>query len=180
MNDTRKAFDSTVCFTIFGSWDEAIANLETEADKHSPAHMLYRAIASYSLYGDEPDFDSLDPATRLAMKSLWKVVSGDIDVSISKRQKGFAPEKPSVAQEAIIKEYIKRPDASIREIAEVTGTSKSTVERTKRKYAAQIREGVKALKEKESPCPAPTWDNQETPHEEEPYIEEFDGSDLPF
>ena len=33
----KKAFDSTVCFTFYGSWVEAIADLETDVDKDSAA-----------------------------------------------------------------------------------------------------------------------------------------------
>lgn len=168
----KKPFDSSICFTFFGSWAETIEGLESDTDKKSPAYQLYKAISNYSLYGLEPDFNSLEPQIKLVMQSFWKTLSSDIDQSKARRKRGFAAEKPTESQDAVIRECIKRPNASIRDVAEVTGVSKSSVERIKKLFAKQIQEGIESLRKNEFSCPAPS--------EEEPYTEEFDGSDLPW
>lgn len=145
MNDNKKPFDSTVCFTFYGSWVRAIEQLETEAEENSLAYKLFKAIADYSLYGIEPNFDGLEPLRRIPLKAVWETISTEIDNSVARRKRGFANEKPTELQEAIIAECIKSPHDSCRAIGDAVGASKSEVDRVKKKYAKRIREGVEGL-----------------------------------
>ena len=36
--DTQAAFDPTICFTVYGSWIEAIEEVETASDRDSLAY----------------------------------------------------------------------------------------------------------------------------------------------
>lgn len=62
----KKAFDATVCFSFFGTWLEAIEAYETEADTSSNAYKLFKAIAYYSMYGVEPEFENS------GLDAMWK------------------------------------------------------------------------------------------------------------
>ena len=45
--DQRKPFDSTVCFTFFGDWMQAIESVEREEDRGSVAYQLFKAVACF-------------------------------------------------------------------------------------------------------------------------------------
>lgn len=149
-HEVKKPFDSTICFTFFGTWAEAIIAIESEADRKSDAYMLFKAIAEYNLYGVLPNFDRMTPS----MKALWIVVEREADASISRRKRGFATEEPSEEHQTIIDTIAENPDASVREIAEMLGVGKSTVQRVKVKYGSLIKESRDALRDDEP------YDNQ--------------------
>lgn len=44
--DTQAAFDPTICFTVYGSWIEAIEEVETASDRDSLAYQMFKAIAN--------------------------------------------------------------------------------------------------------------------------------------
>lgn len=145
MNDNKKPFDSTVCFTFYGSWARTIEQLETEAEENSLAYKLFKAISDYSLYGVEPNFDDLEPLQQITLKAVWETISTEIDNSVARRKRGFANEKPTELQEAIIAECIKSPLDSCRAIGDAVGASKSEVDRVRKKYAKRIRTGIESL-----------------------------------
>ena len=136
MESTRKAFDSTVCFTFFGSWVEAIKEVNNYMGE-SAAFCLYSAIADYSMYGVEPDF-SLYPV----LKAVWRTVEREIDLSLDNRKRGFAKDTSNEKYQAIINAVIENPGASLRTIGEMTGTSKSMVDLVKRKFRAEIEAAI--------------------------------------
>lgn len=119
-----KSYDPTVAFMFFREWVEAIDELERVTDKHR----MFKAIADYSMYGEEPDFS--DSAT---MRGMWRLLVGGIDASVRNRQKGFAKDELNENYVKVKEALQQNTMASLREIAEVTGVSKSTVERVKRK-----------------------------------------------
>lgn len=128
-----KEFDSTICFSFFADWLEAIEYTETEADRKSESYMLFKAIANYALYGEVPDFDTSD--ANKSFKRFWPMLEKQIDSSIKSRKRWFKDGSgPTENAKKVIDAYKKNPDASIRDIAEVTGVSKSEVNRIKRKY----------------------------------------------
>ena len=83
----KKAFDPTVCFSFFGSWLNTIERLETANDQESMSFMLFKAIAYYSLYGIEPEFDMEDERNNITCGALWEVIGNEIDNSIKNRNK---------------------------------------------------------------------------------------------
>ena len=133
MESQKKEFDSTVSFTFFYDWILTIEDAETEADRESEAYMLFKAIANYSLFGEEPDFERY-PANR-SFKRFWYKFSRAIDASIKKLKRGFRDTNgPTENGKKVIAAYRKNPQASMREISNMTGVSKSEVQRVKRKY----------------------------------------------
>ena len=52
--DTQAAFDPTICFTVYGSWIEAIEEVETASDRDSLAYQMFKAIANYSMMERSP------------------------------------------------------------------------------------------------------------------------------
>ncbi len=146
MNENKKPFDSTVCFTFYGSWVRAIEQLETDAEENSLAYKLFKAVADYSLYGIEPNFDDLEQIQRITLKAGWETISTEIDNSVARRKRGFANEsRVESIQEAIIAECIKSPNDSCRAIGDAVGASKSEVDRVRKKYAKRIQKGVEGL-----------------------------------
>lgn len=137
MTTEKAAFDSTICFTFFGSWLRTIVKLETENDRTSLAYMLFKSIAEYALYGEEPTIDPED-RNMVVIDAIWPTLEVEIDSSKNRRKRGFAPERFDEIKKAIINETAENPRLSIREIAAIVGTSKSNVERTQKKYAAEI------------------------------------------
>ena len=89
MTDNKKPFDSTVCFTFYGSWVRTIEQLEMDAEENSLAYKLFKAIADYSLYGLEPNFDDLEPFQRITLKAVWETISTEIDNSVARRKRAF-------------------------------------------------------------------------------------------
>lgn len=145
MNDIKKPFDSTVCFTFYGSWVRTIEQLEMDAEENSLAYKLFKAIADYSLYGVEPNFDDLEPFQRITLNAVWETISTEIDNSVARRKRGFSNEKPTELQEAIIAECIKSPNDSCRAIGDAVGASKSEVDRVRKRYAKRIQKGIESL-----------------------------------
>lgn len=128
-----KEFDSTICFSFFADWLEAIEYTETETDRKSKSYMLFKAIANYALYGEAPDFDTSD--ANKSFKRFWPMLEKQIDSSIKSRKRWFKDcSGPTENAKKVIEAYKKNPDASIRYVAEATGVSKSEVNRIKRKY----------------------------------------------
>lgn len=180
MNDNKKPFDSTVCFTFYGSWARTIEQLETEAEENSLAYKLFKAISNYSLYDIEPNFDDLEPLQRIPLKAVWETISTEIDNSIARRKRGFANEKPTELQEAIIAECIKSPHDSCRAIGDAVGASKSEVDRVRKKYAKRIRDGVEGLQTAYGKAFDTIGQEGEEPIPVRPEIENISEDDLPF
>lgn len=133
MESPKKEFDSTVSFMFFSDWLEAIEDAETETDRESEAYMLFKAIANYSLFDEEPDFEGCE-ASR-SFKRFWPMLSRQIDASINNRKRGFKDTNgPTEKAKKVIEAYAKNPQASTREVGRMTGISKSEVDRVKRKY----------------------------------------------
>lgn len=131
---SRKDFDSTICFTFYGSWIEAITSLETDADRCSPAYMLFKAIANYSMYDEEPSIDD-DNSNSSIIKVVWPILEKEIDNSVNRRKRGFVVREPTKMQQAVLDLHRERPELSYRQIGNIIGTSKSAVDRLIRKYA---------------------------------------------
>lgn len=138
MEASKKAFDSTAAFMMFGPWMSMIDRLETEQDRKSSAYRLFRAIADYSMYGESPDFSDLDNG--LALDLAWTSIEERITKSIENRKRGFAPEGMTPKQKAVVEAYIANPGASCRDIERITRVSSSEVSRTHKKYAQLIAE----------------------------------------
>ena len=132
--ERKKAFDATVCFSFFGTWLEAIEAYETEADTSSNAYKLFKAIAYYSMYGVEPEFENS------GLDAMWKILSREIDNSVSRRKCRFGKEEVTEREQAVIDAWKVSPHASVREVAMTTGIHRSSVERIKRKYWRQLEE----------------------------------------
>lgn len=137
MNKVQNTFDPTICFTFFGTWVKSIEELETEQDRSSQAYLLFKAIADYSMYGKEPDFQN-NPT----LKVLWVLIERELDVSLDRRKRNFANDEMKEKRDKIINAVISNPTASLRELAEIAGTSKSTVDRVKKRYQKEIEEAV--------------------------------------
>lgn len=133
MENEKKIFDSAICFTFYGSWVETICKLETDADRESPAYMLFKFIAEYSMYDDEPNFDAYAPSVGV-LKAFWPLFEKEIDNSVNRRKKGFAVEEPNEKQQKILRLHHQHPEVSYREIAKTLGISKSMVGRTIQKW----------------------------------------------
>lgn len=132
--ERKKAFDSTVCFSFFGTWLEAIEEFETETDAASDAYMLFKAIAHYSMYGNEPEFKNK------GLNAIWRVISLEIDNSIDRRKRNFDKEEVTEREQTVLDAVAKSPTASMRDIAAATGIHRSSVERIQRKYCRQLEE----------------------------------------
>lgn len=133
MENGKKIFDSAICFTFYGSWVETICKLETDADRASPAYMLFKFIADYSMYEDEPDFDAYAPSVNV-LRAFWPLFEKEIDNSVDRRKKGFVVEEPNKKQQKILCLHHQYPELSYREIAKTLGISKSMVGRTIQKW----------------------------------------------
>lgn len=128
-----KEFDSTICFSFFADWLGTIEYTETDADRQSKSYMLFKAIANYALYGETPDFDTSD--ANKSFKQFWPMLERQIDGSIKSRKRWYEKrDDPTENAKKVIDAYKKNPNASIRDISEMTGVSKSEVCRIKRKY----------------------------------------------
>lgn len=138
--DNKKAFDPTVCFMFFGSWLKVIEELETEQDRNSNAYSLFKAIAEYSMYDIEPDFSE-----HSTLKAFWGIFEKEIDISITRRKRGFAQDEMNEKYQAIITAIANNPNASLRAIADQTNTSKDMVSRVKRKHRKEIEETIDSV-----------------------------------
>ena len=148
-----KEFDSTICFSFFADWLEAIEYTETDADRRSESYMLFKAIANYALYGETPDFDTSD--ANKSFKQFWPMLERQIDGSIKSRKRWYEKrDGPTENAKKVINAYKKNPDASIRDIAEMTGVSKSEVGRIKRRYVHPESAPNVSATPKPSPVPS--------------------------
>lgn len=148
-----KEFDSTICFSFFADWLETIEYTETDADRHSKSYMLFKAIANYALYGETPDFDTSD--ANKSFKQFWPMLERQIDGSIKSRKRWYEKrDGPTENAKKVINAYKKNPDASIRDIAEMTGVSKSEVGRIKRRYVHPESAPNVSATPKPSPVPS--------------------------
>lgn len=129
INDTinKKAFDSANSFTFYGSWVEAIEDFEESGDVDS-AYRLFKAVASYSMYGTHPEFNSP------ALKAIWHIIAREIESSVDRWKRGFSAPAPNNSQQRIIDLYNENPHLSCREIERQTGAGKRTVQRTIKKF----------------------------------------------
>jgi len=134
MEGQKKEFDSTVSFMFFADWLDAIEGAETAADRESEAYMLFKAIANYSLYDEEPDFEGC--TVNKSFERFWPILSRQIDASIKNRKRGFKDTglNPTEKAQKVIDAYADHPQASVRDICLLTGVSKSEVARVKRKH----------------------------------------------
>lgn len=137
MSETKKAFDPTVCFMFFGSWLKVIEELETEQDRKSNAYSLFKAIAEYSMYDIEPDFSKCS-----TLKAFWGIFEKEIDISITRRKRGFAQDEMNEKYQAIITAIANNPNASLRVIADLTNTNKDMVSRVKKRHRKEIEEAI--------------------------------------
>lgn len=158
-----KEFDSTICFSFFADWLEAIEYTETDADRHSESYMLFKAIANYALYDETPDFDTSD--INKSFKRFWPMLEKQIDSSIKSRKRWFKDcSGPTENAKKVIEAYKKNPDASIRYVAEVTGVSKSEVSRIKRKYAHSENASNVSATPSGIPIPSPNVNPNDNPN----------------
>lgn len=127
MERAKKSFDPTVCFMFFGTWVEAIERFEKLGQ--GKAYRLFKAIAHYCMFEEIPDFSD-DPA----LWATWGLIEKEADTSIGNRKRQFASDEANEKYEAIIQARRDNPSASVRDLAEKTGSSKSTVDRVLRKY----------------------------------------------
>ena len=135
MEITRKAFDPTVKFSFFGSWVTSIESLE-RADIQT-AYRFFKAIAHYAMYEEEPDFSD-DPI----LYAVWATVEREIDLSVNRQKVWFAKDGLKDNYKAIKAAIISNPGASLRAIADMTGTDKNMVSRVKKKYEAELAAAI--------------------------------------
>ena len=175
----KKAFDSTICFYFFGKWLNTLECLEKESDKQSVSYTLFKAVANYSMYGTEPSFSFTNEQDNITCRAIWEMLVDEVDTSIENRKRWFDKSGPNKKQEAIIAECIRRPDASLKEIADVTGVSRSSVDRTKKRYAKMIMDGIESAKNNsEERKEEPLHVLRETQYVQ--VADEYDENDLPF
>ncbi len=120
----RKKWDSTVSFVFSGEWVDVYDELETYEEKHR----LFKAIANYSMYDEEPDFSD-----NKVLQIVWTAIVGGIDASLANRKKWFDNEEANASHVRIKAILQRNPEASLQQIADEAGVSRSTVHRVKRK-----------------------------------------------
>ena len=136
MENSKKAFDSTVCFTFFRTWVESIQDVKDYMGE-TAAFCLYSAIADYSMYDIEPDFSEYP-----FLRAVWRTIEREIDSSIDNRKRGFAKDASNEKYQAIIDAIVENPDLSLRKIGELTGTSKNMVDLVRKKYRSEIEAAI--------------------------------------
>lgn len=128
----KRAFDPTVNFSFFGSWMNSIEATE-QASGAEAAYMLFKAIAYYSMYDEQPNFSNAP-----IMYAIWAIIEREIDISIGKRKRNFASDEMDENIQKVKAAIIENPNASVRDIEKMTGVGKSTVDRIKHKYKEEI------------------------------------------
>ncbi len=131
MNTSRKKFDPTVSFMFFGSWVEAIKLIEQAGIEL--AYRMFLGIAGYCMFDEEPDFSD-----NMLLAATWRVIEKEADLSISNRKRQFDKDELDEKKAQVLQAYREDPKASIRDIAQKTGISKSTVDRIHRAHKAEI------------------------------------------
>ena len=139
MNSTsieKKQFDPSVAFMVFGSWVKAIQVISDQVGE-SAALAFFFAIADYSMYDADPDFTDYP-----LLEALWQTIETEIDLSITRRKRGFAKDMMNEKYQAIIEAIAANPSAPLRTIAELTDTNKNMVQRVRRKYPELIEAAI--------------------------------------
>lgn len=132
-NRSNEPFDPSKKFTIFGSWMSNFDMIAENAGVYA-AYRLFQAIADYSMYGFEPDFSDIDDTTvRLALRSTFLAMAPNIDKSRRNSKANFGGGERNERELMVIHFRNEHPEATIREIAEKTGVSKSAVDRLLKK-----------------------------------------------
>lgn len=126
------AFDPTVSFMFFGSWVKTIENLEGIGVEC--AYRLFKAIAVYCMYDEEPDFSD-----DLVLNAIWPMLKNEANSSIARRKSQFKKDELNDNYHKIFAALQANPGLSHRGIAEMVGVSPSTVDRVCRKYPEDIR-----------------------------------------
>lgn len=129
----RKIFDPTNSFTFFGSWVNAIEKAEKVSIE--TAYRFFKAICYYSMYDETPDFED-NPLLSMS----WEVIEKEIDHSVNRRKRNFDKDTINEDYQKIINAIVEHPNSSLREIADITGTSKDMVSRVKKKYSKEIQD----------------------------------------
>ena len=125
------AFDPTVSFMFFGSWVKTIENLEGIGVEC--AYRLFKAIAVYCMYDEEPDFSD-----DLVLNAIWPMLKNEANSSIARRKSQFKKDELNDNYHKIFAALQANPGLSHRGIAEMVGVSPSTVDRVCRKYPEDI------------------------------------------
>lgn len=125
------AFDPTVSFMFFGSWVQTIENLEPFGVEH--AYRLFKAIAAYCMYDEDPDFSD-----DYALNAIWPMLRTEANSSITRRRSQFKKDELNDNYHKILDALQANPGFSHRQIAEIVGVSPSTVDRVCRKYPEDI------------------------------------------
>lgn len=126
---TNSIFDRSICFTFFGNWLESLEAMENEHSADDTAYQMFKTIARYSLFGEEPV-----PETNSVLGIMWPILRREIDSSVSNRRRGFLDPEPTEKQKEIIARYVDSPWMSQRDIADELGVSKTTVNSTIQKF----------------------------------------------
>ena len=128
----KEAFDPTMSFSFFGSWYETLERLK-ESQGVEVAYNLFEAIANYSRYYDAPNFED-GSITQI----FWPMIQREIDLSLKRRGANFTSEEAEERRQQVVAAYLKNPSLSIRDIAELTGVSKSAVGRILREEEKEV------------------------------------------
>lgn len=135
----KRTFDPTVNFSFFGSWMSSIEAIE-QANGVESAYLLFKAIANYSMYDEQPDFSNAP-----IMYALWAIIEREIDISIGKRKRNFANDELDENIQKVKSAFINNPNASVRDVERMTGVGKSTVDRIRRKYKQEIENACASM-----------------------------------
>ena len=157
----KRPFDPAMSFTFFGSWFETLERLK-ESQGVETAYNLFEAIANYSRYYDAPNFEDGSIA-----QIFWPMIQREIDLSLKRRGANFSSEKTEERRQKVILAHLDNPSLTVREIEELTGIPKSTVNRILQKWTD---DSVEAEQETEQETEKET--EQETEKEIEQEIEQ--------
>lgn len=138
----KKEFDPTMSFSFFGSWFETVERLRGLQGIEA-AYNLFTAIANYSMYYDIPNFENGS-----VVSIFWPMIQREIDLSLKRRGANFFSEEAEERRQQVIAAYTENPSLTVRDIAKMTGLSKSAVGRILQKLKDDVTE-VGAEKEGE-------------------------------
>ena len=123
MKPTKKPYDPTMSFSFFGSWFDTLERVK-ELHGVEAAYNFFEAIANYSMYHEVPNFDD-SPISYM----VWPVIEKEIDISLNRRGANFSSVEAEERRQQVIAIHSENPSLSVRDIAEMTGISKSAVGR---------------------------------------------------
>lgn len=139
-NKKKEPFDRSKKFTVFGSWMENFIRLEKYGVE--VPYALFKGIAEYAMYGNNPDFSSFESKhgydsemLREMLEQIYIGIKPNIDTSVKASKAHFADEERNERELMIVNLKHDNPSLSLRDIELATGTSKSTVQRILEKYA---------------------------------------------